>query len=790
LWHNGGVFHRWTAFAMFSMAALTIATSIVPWLRISYQTGNHLERVRQVFNFFDGNSNNRLEFEELSTAIKDKNFIFFNAYIRNDIEMMRSLLADQNSPCIQEEMLKLQADCAVGDRAACLQPRNWELERGVFMKNPQKIQSCITGLMQQSYVDATGDDCVQRTVRTWLTTGDGTSGEECLGRTALDINEFAMYARFLNPGLPAGEARFANHCNNMTVDMYMSVYGAMTIFFSLTNAPDVGRPRCHSYTGRVEPGNFSCSVVVDFWNQAAFDLPQSLDPLQQPERCRDMAGWLIDVFDGQRIEFGCDIQCTPDGRSVLSAGCVKGDAANLRENRYVNSPFNPTCRTRVGFGTAGDPCASGELCPSCSYPVNQSGIVKDVSPNKQAHMGTSGFSANFDTLCALMQIKFVEELVASVRRERANRVVAEGEKEALEGVLVAQCVQKKTDGDFAGGVIELQASTEGMTKWPSTPNNVFHCRCSVNDECPVCVGACADVGFSWPEADPSYDSTFDCTDIPQTVTSTHGLAAYDVRQKDPWVCDIGSPLCPEAVGALQRDYPFVNTVRNYAAPQSMLALMEVFGALCTVTMGIIALFACAFVMQSYNIWLIWTNVRASDDLSVEDAWQQEVFILRCCMLTFVIALVPAILYGCFIAIIGQFDNWGATHDLHVGWYIAILLAAVSLIPFYGAWKSFASRPAEWRNAMARFHAADPDGKKWWKPRFPGFGKLCKRLWRKILSPFRRKQKQKALKTASVVPGPGTPERIDIEQGERDLKSLPEIQRMTKHMNEMTKYSSR
>lgn len=55
-------------------------------------------------------------------------------------------------------------------------------------------------------------------------------------------------------------------------------------------------------------------------------------------------------------------------------------------------------------------------------------------------------------------------------------------------------------------------------------------------------------------------------------------------------------------------------VRYYAAPESILALMEVFGPLCTMTKAIIGLFAGSLAMQFYNIYLIWTHVRASDDL--------------------------------------------------------------------------------------------------------------------------------------------------------------------------------
>jgi len=32
---------------------------LLPWLVVSHRTGNHLERVRQVFDFYDGNANSQ-----------------------------------------------------------------------------------------------------------------------------------------------------------------------------------------------------------------------------------------------------------------------------------------------------------------------------------------------------------------------------------------------------------------------------------------------------------------------------------------------------------------------------------------------------------------------------------------------------------------------------------------------------------------------------------------------------------------------------------------------------------
>lgn len=179
----------------------------------------------------------------MNRALKDKNFVFFGQHIRTDAEMIQSVLADQNSACLQDILRTLQDTCAVGDRGACLQPGEWTLYGGNFMANPQKIQKCITSLISTSYVLATGDDCVKTQVANWLAASSVSSSRNCVLTASLDIQEFSMYARHLVPGLPNQEALFPNHCTNATVDMYLSVYGAMTVFLTLKNSADATKPR-------------------------------------------------------------------------------------------------------------------------------------------------------------------------------------------------------------------------------------------------------------------------------------------------------------------------------------------------------------------------------------------------------------------------------------------------------------------------------------------------------------------------------------------------------------------
>jgi hypothetical protein len=116
---------------------------VLPWLSISYSTGNHLERVRMVFDFIDANGNNALEYSELNLALKDKNFVFFSSYSRTDDELIQALLADQNSGCLPQVLSTLQSTCAIGASAPCLQSSSWDAEGGNLLRSPVKLQRCV-----------------------------------------------------------------------------------------------------------------------------------------------------------------------------------------------------------------------------------------------------------------------------------------------------------------------------------------------------------------------------------------------------------------------------------------------------------------------------------------------------------------------------------------------------------------------------------------------------------------------------------------------------------------------
>jgi hypothetical protein len=385
--------------------------------------------------------------------------------------MIAALLADQDSSCLQATLSGLQGQCGVGDRGVCLQPQEWTLYGGRFMDNPQKIQACLVSLIDNGYVQRTGDDCARTQVAEWLAVSTVSPARQCLLSTSLNIYEFSMFARNLVPGLPGTEVALANHCTNTSVDMFLSVYGAMTVYLKLTNAADSTKPRCHTYAGRVEPKNFSCSLILDFWQAKGFDIAPpgaGIDPFSIPDpnpiKCRDMAGWLIDLFDGQKDAFGCNITCSPMGRAQLGAGCVEGAAQRQRENRYVNSPFHPTCKVRNGTGAAEDDCLFDQVCPSCSYPVNKSDFLLDVSGIKSAHSGTSGFSSVYDTMCGLQKMSFVSDLIATVRGERAVKARALAEANVMSSGMLTQCNTKRASGEFADGIIKLQVPTAGEKK--------------------------------------------------------------------------------------------------------------------------------------------------------------------------------------------------------------------------------------------------------------------------------------------------------------------------------------
>lgn len=165
LWYNGTPFHRWASLTQILLLAVTPVAIILPWLEISYETGNHFERVRPIFALIDGNGDNTLDFYELSSFLKDVGQVFFGLYFRNNAEMVRAVLADRSSDCLRDALIGLQTSCAIGDRAVCLQRDNWILEGGNPMRDPVKIQDCLTSLMDAGYLARTGDNCVSDVVR-------------------------------------------------------------------------------------------------------------------------------------------------------------------------------------------------------------------------------------------------------------------------------------------------------------------------------------------------------------------------------------------------------------------------------------------------------------------------------------------------------------------------------------------------------------------------------------------------------------------------------------------------
>ena len=262
LCHNGTVFHRVTAITQLVLIAFTVASPFLAWLEFTSFTGNHLERVRKVFDFFDANANNVVEFSELSLALKDVNQVFFGSYYRNDAEMMRAILADRSSSCLESAVKTLQSKCAVGNRATCLGSAQWIATNNQLMRDPIKLQSCIFNLMDENYVKQTGDDCVSSTIKTdWLLLTPKSKEAKCVQRTQVDIVEFSLFARQLVPGefcwiltpddlqaagagLPESERARANHCVNMS---FHSFLGSATLNFliDVTLAPDAASERCH-----------------------------------------------------------------------------------------------------------------------------------------------------------------------------------------------------------------------------------------------------------------------------------------------------------------------------------------------------------------------------------------------------------------------------------------------------------------------------------------------------------------------------------------------------------------
>ena len=765
LWYNGTTFQRWAVLTQLLLMILIPVSVFLPWIQISYKTGNHLERMRPTFAFIDGNGNNKLEFDELSHFFKDMQQVFWGGYFRNDAEMVRAVLIDRSSPCLSAALLELQGACGIGDRAVCLQADNWILEGGDLLNNPVKAQECIVTLMDQAYVQRTGDNCVNAAIKDdWLNSKSVSSAAKCARRTSISIEDFSLYGRHMVQALPAAERSVANHCINASFTTLLSVYGVMHLYLQVQYSADMAEPRCHSILkplkdrkmelGDCQGGSckFLCITSIDYWSGNGYDLGNAIDPLKppQPPQCRKLAAWIDQVLEFQALDFGCNVTCSPSGRAQLSAGCVPTASVSARLNRKINSPFRPSCTTRIGTGIMGDDCPRYATCPSCSLPTNTTTSAVDVTPTHKVHAGTSGMSAVLDTMCVVQQSIYIRQLTTLVRAEKARDARALEQAASFKAKLVAQCKSKIAKGDFADGVLVVSESAASLSAFPdSNPGrqrDTFECKCRVNVQCEQCVTACVDAKFFLPTSRTGYTSSIACqrTDL-NRLNRLEGSAAFPPRNaSDPYalpppadngpynrtaparwqcVCEKGVWVCggralrewpcdksarPATPGAINKRYPFAGSVAEYASPLPVLGVWQLFLVLCPVGLAIVCLFGGAAALQLYNLVAIWWVIRASDDLNNADSWNNEVRVLRGLVLTALVIFVPASLYGAYITAWGDTIQWGAVHRLQVGWGLSIVTAVAALVPFYGAWKSFKARPVEWRNAVAGFRVVTSD----------------------------------------------------------------------------------
>ena len=525
VWYNGTTFQRWAIFTQFLLLGGIPGAIFAPWLEISYKTGNHLERVRPTFSFIDGNGNNKLEFAELSNFFKDLNQVFFGSYFRNDAELARSVLIDRDSPCLLAALLALQSTCGIGDRAVCLQADNWIIEGNNPTRNPVKMQKCLESLMDSNYVERTGDDCVLRAMKDdWLSPDSKSQSAACVRATSIDIEEFSLFGRHMVLGLPESEKSVANHCINATFTSYFSIYGLLSVIINVKLADDMSEPRCHSVLKPLKDRNiqqkdFLCITAIDYWGQNAVDLGNSVDILKPPvpPQCRGLAEWIDDVFQKQYEDFGCNVTCTPGGKAELSAGCVPSESAGKRLNRAVNSPYRPTCSTRIGTGIIGDACPRYATCPSCSLATNHSGLVPEVTAKEHVHPGTSGMSAIYDTMCVIGESVYIRDLRRVVKVERARDDRARQQGLVFQSKLVASCEQKILKGEYAEGELTVTESTKLMTAYPdSNPGrklkgDELSCTCRVNRQCETCIKDCVDKVFFIPASRSTYTTSINCS---------------------------------------------------------------------------------------------------------------------------------------------------------------------------------------------------------------------------------------------------------------------------------------
>ena len=297
-----------------------------------------------------------------------------------------------------------------------------------------------------------------------------------------------------------------------------------------------------------------------------------------------------------------------------------------------------------------------------------------MSPRFKAHSGTTGLSAVYDTMCTLQSSLFLKQISDKVVTERAAEGTRYSERASLVTSMIKACSAAKQAGQYTDNNIQVDQPASMVPSWGLGAGSSLTCSCSVNDDCGRCVTSCINQALPLQLSPVGYASNFSCSSTVGGLTLLEGSAAFDpaLAPAPGWSCTPGSEKCSAAWTAMAPPtLPYLGTSRLYGAPPSVQALMMVFGVLCTASQVILGLFALTLLAEMNTIFLVWLNVRSSTHLSVHAAWQKEKLVAWSTLFIFIVASVPASLYGAYLVTFARLQDWGASVNLE----------AVSFPPF-------------------------------------------------------------------------------------------------------------
>ncbi|KAJ1474648.1 hypothetical protein T484DRAFT_3246193 [Baffinella frigidus] len=239
------------------------------------------------------------------------------------------------------------------------------------------------------------------------------------------------------------------------------------------------------------------------------------------------------------------------------------------------------------------------------------------------------------------------------------------------------CEALNAAGSYSDGIAIVEDAAGNMTAFPATlPARLlspFACSCQINKGCETCIIDCVD--FYWALPNSSwYPSGVDCSDDRAKIVRTEGSAAFSIYKpvvtnsssEGIW-WDCNGEACEKPPSPVDPEHPYQGTTRSYGSPNIEIVVSKMMSRMCSIALCVLALLGSCLFLQLLNLQIIWTTVRGADDMSVDDAFRLEQRILYSCCFTSVVTLIPAFLYGAYVALFMDDADWGVTHSLGPGW---------------------------------------------------------------------------------------------------------------------------